>query len=59
MAGIFAAASTAVFFSCKSKAQKVREKTYEYNQEQLVKVLNKEDISEETRFAVIKNIAQI
>ena len=31
LAGIFAAASTAVFFSCKSKAQKVREKTYEYN----------------------------
>ena len=58
LACIFAAASAAVFFSCKSKAQKVREKTYEYNQEQLVKVLNKEDISEETRFAVIKNIAQ-
>ena len=57
--GVFlAAASTAVFFSCKSKSQKIREKTYEYNQEQLGKVLLQEDISEETRFAVIKNIAQ-
>jgi len=58
-AGIFlAAASTAVFFSCKDKAQKIRETTYEYNQEQLGILLEKKDISEETRFAVIKNIAQ-
>ena len=57
-AAILATSAAVMFFSCKSRANKEKEKTYEYTQEQLVKVLEKDDITEETRFAVIKNIAQ-